>query len=226
MELKGLKFLRKSFGMTMKELGEKLDVTPTTINLWEKGQMPITQERLYELNNFFMLDNPKILYHDFAEENLETSNLTLEVELARLQYKIKQYNELNANKIKSDYLLGKIDVAEENKELFEELIYSMNKLSSNLSPKEFKEIGSYVKYIIDGLVSKNKYLSQSIKLWIDVMRFDGVSKYGNNDYNKYSVEDYIKVDIQQKVNTLSSLNNWNEEQLEEEVNLDDFYFEY
>lgn len=232
MELKGLKFLRKSFGMTMKELGEKLDVSPTTINLWEKGQMPITQERLYELNNFFLLDNPKILCHDFEEESLETSNLILEVELARLQYKIKQYNELYASKINEDYLLNKIESVEENKELFEELIDVINEMSKSLSPKEFKEIGLEVKHIIERLSSKSTVVSNNIKLWLDVMKFNGITKYGDNNYNKYSVEDYIKADIQKKINVLNNMNAWNADEehykrMEEKFNLDDeFFIEY
>lgn len=227
MELKGLKFLRKSFGMTMKELGEKLDVSPTTINLWEKGQMPITQERLYELNNFFMLDNPNILYHDFNKESMETSNFILEVELARLQYKIKQHNELYSHKVNSEQLLSKIDMVEENKELYENLLDSLNELLGKLSPTEFKDMGTDLNYIISGLASKDKRIASYFKLWIDIIRFNGLSKYGNNNYNRYSVEDYIKTEVRKKIETLQDMIVWNEDEeyfkrQEEKLDLDEF----
>lgn len=68
----GLKYIRNTFGLTMKELAEKLNVSANTINLWEKGTMDITEERLIQLENFF-----KIPKEYFQKELKEEDKLNI-----------------------------------------------------------------------------------------------------------------------------------------------------
>ncbi|EOR27391.1 plasmid maintenance system antidote protein [Clostridium sartagoforme AAU1] len=62
MKVNGLKFIRKTFGLTMKELSDEIGVSSNTINLWEKGLLDVTEERLNQLAEFFGLENKNIFH--------------------------------------------------------------------------------------------------------------------------------------------------------------------
>lgn len=51
--MNGLNYIRKTFGMTLDDLGTKLNVKKQTINQWEKGVYKIPHKRLKELSVIF-----------------------------------------------------------------------------------------------------------------------------------------------------------------------------
>lgn len=205
MKLKGLKFIRKTFGLTMKELSEELGVSSNTINLWEKGTLDVTEERLRQLGEFFGLENTNILLYDFNnEENKHTSKMILAVETARLEYKIKKYN---ANYIENFELdnINKIHLLEDNRELFENLEGGVACLADELNESTFNEIGSIIEQILIFLLSDKKNIDE-FKLWYNIITFNPNKKYGDTwSLYKYSAEDYIKLDILRKYDQLMEI---------------------
>lgn len=204
MKLEGLKFIRKTFGLTMKELSEELGVSSNTINLWEKGTLDVTEERLNQLADFFGLDNKNILLYDFSEDNKITSKMILAVETARLEYKIKKYNANYIDNFEIDNV-NAIHLLEDNRELFEELEGGVALLAEELNESTFNEIGIIIRDVIFSILSDKKNIDK-FKLWYNIITFNPNEKYGDTwNLYKYSAEDYIKLDILKKYEQLMEM---------------------
>lgn len=211
MKLYGLRFIRNTFSLTMKELSEKIGVSSNTINLWEKGTLDVTDERVLQLTNFFGVKSA-VLRYDFEKEDEDTSMMLLAVETARLEYKIKEYNSKYIEKIKVD-TIGKIELLEGNREMYEKLISGIKHMSEKLTQSEFNELGNLfeeiIKFTVDDVWHKNNL--EYLKKWYEIINFNTYGKYNCKDIRDCSLEDYIKIDIAEKFYKLVCLEQNNKE---------------
>lgn len=224
MKVNGLKFIRKTFGLTMKELSDEIGVSSNTINLWEKGLLDVTEERLNQLAEFFGLENKNIFSCDFNVDSKRTSKMILAVETARLEYKIKQYN---SNYIDNFELpnINKIHLLEDNRELFENLEAGIACLAEDLNESTFNEIGSLIEQLLMFILSDKKNIDE-FRLWNSIITFKPSKKYGDRDsLYKFSAEDYIKLDILDKIQQLREIDD-HYKNIEIEYELSDHIREY
>lgn len=85
MKLLGLKNIRKIYGLTMRDLAKKMNVTANAVNLWESGAVDVPEHRLTDLSRLLKLDKQL-----FLKENHDVKDLML-IEIARAEYKIDEY---------------------------------------------------------------------------------------------------------------------------------------
>lgn len=124
MKLYGLKNIRTVYGFTMRELGEKINVTSNTINLWEKGSLEATDERACELSHYLGIEKELLFKENYSDEEMFL------IYASMMKFKLKKYDD-------------KLDVGRKNeilKELFNADIEYNN-------PKEkivYKDFYNYV----------------------------------------------------------------------------------
>lgn len=193
MKLYGLKFIRNTFSLTMKELAEKVGVSSNTINLWEKCTLDVTDERILQLRKIFGLKRAVFAY-DFDKEDENTSRMILAVETARLEYKIKEYNSKYIENFKID-TTDKLELLEGNREMFEKLTLGIKHMAEKLPEDKFNEFSKIFEEIIrfttDGYMRNLIYL----KKWYEIINFNINDQYSYEDIEKCSLEEYIKIDI-------------------------------
>lgn len=85
MKLPGLKNIRKIYGLTMRDLAEKMNVTANAVNLWESGAVDVPEHRLTDLARLLMLDKQL-----FLKESHDVKDLML-IEISRAEFKIDEY---------------------------------------------------------------------------------------------------------------------------------------
>lgn len=195
MKLYGLKFIRNTFSLTMKELAEKVGVSSNTINLWEKCTLDVTDERVLQLRNIFGL-RAVVLGYDFDKEDENTSRMILAVETARLEYKIKEYNSKYIENFKIDNT-DKLELLEGNREMFESLNLGIKHMAEKLPEDKFNELGKIfeeiIKFTVDDVWSKGNIMY--LKKWYEIINFNTYGKYSYEDIEKCSLEEYIKIEI-------------------------------
>jgi transcriptional regulator with XRE-family HTH domain len=124
--MNGLTYIRKSFGLTMKELGEKIGVSSNTINLWEKGKLKITDQRLKQLEDFFELPGYVFYKKEFDEDEL------IFIERSRTKYVM---NKLQSSKYSENFIANYVEIGimkpQELEYFLDNLKDCFDKLSSN-----------------------------------------------------------------------------------------------
>jgi transcriptional regulator with XRE-family HTH domain len=171
----GLKYIRKVFNMTMKELAEELKVSSNTINLWEKGTLQITEDRLNQLKNYFNLDKEYFFRNDYNDDEItliktksleKTINKTIPADMLKNNV-IKSYSEKAQEYLKElDDSIMKIE--EEIENVKKELINQIQNVSID-TLSEFN-ISNNNKQIIK-LVGQLQILHNQKNTFISIFKF-------------------------------------------------------
>lgn len=125
MKLLGLKKVREIFGFTMRELADRLEVTPNTINLWEKGKLDVTDVRLSVLVYFFKVVSPEILFKE--EHSIEE---LMQIEIARTTFKLEEYREQITDERKKSDISSWICEFNLEKDRMEDFKYTVQRLGT------------------------------------------------------------------------------------------------
>lgn len=151
MKLLGLKKVRETFGFTMRELADKLDVTPNTINLWEKGKIDVTESRITQLYYFFKV-SPEIL---FKEEHSIEELMTIEI--ARTSFKLEEYREQITDEKKMDEIgnwIVEFNMEDDRMEYFKATVKRLGSLYSRLDWDQYCTFDDNFNELLDLLVDE------------------------------------------------------------------------
>lgn len=139
--MKGLTYIRKTFNMSMDDLGKEIGVSKQTISNWENGKIQITEDRLKQLEYYFKINKQLFFKDNYTDDEI------LLIETRRFQKIMKKYhiNKIDDDKFNEEFesyndeLMVKNDVnilLDELKNLFNELeetdIYRVVNLFSDI----------------------------------------------------------------------------------------------
>lgn len=152
MKLLGLKKVREIFGFTMRELADRLDVTPNTINLWEKGKLDVTDARLSDLEWFFKVKSEILFKEEHSVEEL------MKIEIARTSFKLEEYREQITDERKkseiSDWIC-QFNLEEDRMEDFKYTVQRLGKLYAELEMEEYCALDESLDILLDLILEDN-----------------------------------------------------------------------
>lgn len=199
--MNGLTYIRKSFGFTMKDLGEKLDVSANTINLWEKGKLEPTEERIEQLEEFLKL--PREL---FNKQIFDDDEIFM-IENARFNYVITKYKKSKFNRQFVDDYLGEFEKTEELIYLLDSIIEAHDKLD-----------GWYFAYMVEAII---QFINSSLQDINNISKLQFLLNsmvYSDEDptLKECSKEDLIGFNIRYLLNQYTELKQPDNEEEQEE----------
>lgn len=142
----GLAYIRKTFGLTMKDLAEQMGVSSNTINLWEKGKLNITDIRLKQLEDFFQLPISFFYKKEFNEDEL------IIIETSRTKYIMTR---LQNSKYSDNYIANYVEIGMKP----DDLEYFLDNLTDSFKKLEAREFI----HMVDILDSVVEYCLYDIK---------------------------------------------------------------
>ncbi|AGK96766.1 helix-turn-helix domain-containing protein [Clostridium pasteurianum] len=97
--MKGLTYIRKTFNMSMDDLGKELGVSKQTISNWENGKIQITDDRLLQLEGYFNLNRELFFKDNYTDDEI------VEIETRRFQKIMRKYhiNKLSDEKFNKEF---------------------------------------------------------------------------------------------------------------------------
>ncbi|NRT88900.1 helix-turn-helix domain-containing protein [Clostridium beijerinckii] len=152
MKLFGLKKVRETFGFTMRELADRLDVTPNTINLWEKGKLDVTDARVSALLYFFKV-TPEILSKE--EHSIEE---LIDIEIARSTFKLEEYREQITDERKKSEIVDwifKFRLEEDRMEDFKNTVERLGVIFSRLDLDDYCTFDQDLNELLDLIIEND-----------------------------------------------------------------------
>lgn len=114
--MKNLKYIRKSFGFTMRDLAKRINVSANAINLWENGDINISETNENKLVELFGIEK-QLFYKETLSEN---DKLVIS--------KARYLNELTSN-IELDIIR---EISSEELEYIRKIKYCINNKENNI----------------------------------------------------------------------------------------------
>jgi transcriptional regulator with XRE-family HTH domain len=185
--MKGLKYIRQAFGMTMKDLGEELKVSSNTINLLEKGSMKPTEERLDQLEEFFMIDRNLFFKDQYTEDEV------LLIETRRFEKIVGNRNRKN---MMSKYSFSKLIENNDKKEDFEAFVEALNKAYEKLHFGNFIDLMDCLYDIVECANSDTNSITPL--QYVNEISIEVINKIVDKR-PKYEMESFDRIDITKEV---------------------------
>lgn len=210
MKLLGLKQVRETYGFTMRELAEKLNVTANTINMWEKGNLEATDERVIELTNFFDIQTFLLL------KSNHTSYEKMLIEVSRARYKIDEYKQsldIDSPEINEELSGLSMDLWCEEDTTIDLLgtIRWVIDIYKNNNIDKYMEFDDVMVNIIELFKSDSKEDIEKFKLMVGAMRLYEDLEDWEDDYMLFcDTEQYIRKSIYDNIEKLYKIKMYKE----------------
>ena len=203
MKLLGLKNIRNIYGLTMRDLAKRLNVTANAVNLWESGAVDAPEHRLTDLSRLLKIDKQL-----FLKENHDVKDLML-IEIARAEFKINEYKYL----IKDDYksideiiennIANLTSKAKEEENNYYDIKDSLGKIVefySKISTNEYSKFNSFI-------LGLDNILKDEIAWKKFLIIYNFLFDDKNNIGSSIKIENILKSQIIQNIDLLYKIYN-------------------
>lgn len=162
-----LKFFRELSGYSMKEVGEKIDVSPMMISYWENGKKSLTFDKLIKLSKIYDID------HRFLLNNLNIPQNTEATFFRKKSISTKKQTTMIEHKIRFLSILDSFISNEYSLQYFMLKHWEVEKINKNNSRDSIKSKTKMIREKFDletGPISNMTLLAE--KMGIRVIFFD------------------------------------------------------
>lgn len=115
-----LKYIRKTYGLTMRELAKQIGVSQNAINLWENQDVSIADKNLDALASILKIDKQLLIQEELSDEDLK--------EIAKCKYTYDINCSFDIKEIKKYECLS-----EKERNYFNKLLYCLESKSNILA---------------------------------------------------------------------------------------------
>lgn len=220
MKLPGLKNIRKIYGLTMRDLAEKMNVTANAVNLWESGAVDVPEHRLTDLARSLMLDKQL-----FLKESHDVKDLML-IEISRAEFKIDEYKFL----IKDDPESINSIIEESEKELdrkvtdlifrakegeyqydaLKTLLGEIVEAYSKIPFEEYEEFDDLIRDIMGEIVEKPDKWKKFAIMYYSLVESEEMDFFGEDYSLKCDVDDLLEKQIRDNIEQLYKMKMYKE----------------
>ncbi|WP_035790280.1 helix-turn-helix transcriptional regulator [Clostridium beijerinckii] len=207
MKLLGLKKVREIFGFTMRELADRLDVTPNTINLWEKGKLDVTDGRLSDLEWFFKVKSEILFKEEHSIEEL------IDIEIARTTFKLEEYRKQITDERKKSEIstwICQFNLEEDRMEDFKYTVQRLGTIFSRLELSDYCTFDEDLNELLD-LIIDNDVNWYKIGILVNCLNGDddsgvsNITRANRDEYmidKSYGVKEEALITIREKLEAL------------------------
>lgn len=220
MKLLGLKNIRKIYGLTMRDLAGKMNVTANAVNLWESGAVDVPEYRLTDLSALLRLDKQL-----FLKETHNVKDLML-IEIARAEYKIDEYKFLIKDdpesidsiiseseefiSSKTTDLIFRAKEGEFHYDALKTLLSEVVEAYSKIPFEEYDEFDDLIRAMLDDIVDEPDRWKKFAIMYYSMVEDDSMYVLGDDYGLSCEVEDLMRKYIRDNVEQLYKRQLYNE----------------